>query len=64
MIRRLVEAHYFEHRDRPVRTHISFWMRELRTPSLLMEVVTRWPEARVSRGRQRVLALARPGERA
>jgi hypothetical protein len=61
MIRRLVEAHYFEHRGRPMRTHISFWMRELRTPTLLMEAVTRWPDLRGPRGRRRILALARQG---
>jgi hypothetical protein len=61
MIRRLVEAHYFENRDRPLRSHVSFWMRELRTPSLLVEAVTRWPDARAPRGRRRILAFARQG---
>jgi len=38
MIRRLVEAHYFEHRANPNPAHVRFWLRELRTPELLMEV--------------------------
>ena len=40
MIRRLVEAHYFEHRDRATPAVIRFWLRELRTASLLIEVVS------------------------
>jgi hypothetical protein len=38
MIRRLVEAHYFQHRDQPNPAQIKFWFRELRTPELLVEL--------------------------
>ncbi|MGA2557772.1 MAG: hypothetical protein ABSG04_16000 [Verrucomicrobiota bacterium] len=38
MIRRLMEAHYFSHRGKPSAAQIDFWLRELRTPELLMEV--------------------------
>ena len=38
MIRRLVEAHYFEHQKRPDKAQIQFWLLELRTPELLTEV--------------------------
>jgi hypothetical protein len=38
MIRRLVEAHYFQNRDRATDAQIAFWLRELRTPVLLVEV--------------------------
>ena len=38
MIRRLVEANYFQHRRKPSTTQIKFWLRELRTPQLLIEV--------------------------
>jgi hypothetical protein len=38
MIRRLVEAHYFSHHDKPSAAHVKFWLRELRTPQLLLEV--------------------------
>ena len=45
MIRRLVEAHHFTHRDEPNAEQITFWLRELRTPSLLIETAIRWPAA-------------------
>lgn len=38
MIRRLLEAHYFEHRSDPNQVRVRFWLRELRTPELLIEV--------------------------
>jgi hypothetical protein len=38
MIRRLVEAHYFEHRPGRSQAQVRFWLRELRTPELLIEV--------------------------
>src|SRR5713101_2279817 len=41
MIRRLVEAHYFQHRGKPATAQITFWLRELRTPALLVEIAGR-----------------------
>jgi hypothetical protein len=41
MIRRLVEANFFENRQNPNPTRIRFWLRELRTPELLVEVAKR-----------------------
>ena len=38
MIRRLVEAHYFQNRKNPRPAQLKFWLLELRTPSLLMEL--------------------------
>jgi hypothetical protein len=38
MIRRLVEAHYFQHRENPNPAQLKFWLLELRTPSLLIEL--------------------------
>ena len=39
MIRRLVEAHYFAHREAAAPAHLRFWFRELRrTPELLVEL--------------------------
>ena len=38
MIRRLMEAHYFQHRKNSKPAQVKFWLRELRTPELLMEV--------------------------
>jgi hypothetical protein len=41
MLRRLLEAHHFRHRVRPRPEQIKFWLRELRTPELLVEVARR-----------------------
>ncbi len=38
MVRRLVESHYFAGRADPTAQAIAFWLRELRTPELLVEV--------------------------
>jgi hypothetical protein len=38
MIRRLIEANFFENRKNANAAHIRFWLQELRTPSLLAEV--------------------------
>lgn len=43
MIRRLVEAHYFQNQDRPTTKQIKFWLRQLRTPALLIEVAQSHP---------------------
>lgn len=45
MIRRLVDVNHFENRDKsPSAQRVLFWLQELRTSSLLVEVVRRWPE--------------------
>ena len=43
MIRRLVEAHYFQNRKNPNPAQIRFWLRELRTPQLLVEAAQAHP---------------------
>jgi hypothetical protein len=43
MIRRLVEAHYFQHGERPNPAQVKFWLRELRTPQLLVELAQTHP---------------------
>jgi hypothetical protein len=43
MIRRLVEVNYLSHRDDPTEERILFWLRELRTPELLVEVAQAHP---------------------
>jgi len=43
MIRRLVERSYFQEADRPSDQLASFWLRELRTPELLVEAATAHP---------------------
>jgi hypothetical protein len=41
---------------------VSFWLRELRTPELLVETARRWPAVRTRHQRKRaLLALAQPG---
>jgi hypothetical protein len=42
MIRRLVEANYFENQADPSRPQIQFWFRELRTTELLVELAGRF----------------------
>ena len=41
MIRRLVEAHYFAHRGKPAPAQVRFWLREMRTATLLVEIARR-----------------------
>ena len=41
MVRALVEAHYFSNRTDPSAEAVEFWLRELRTPELLLEVAAR-----------------------
>ena len=49
MIRRLLETHYLQFRDEATPARIAFWLRELRTPSLLREVAAAWPAPAKSR---------------
>ena len=43
MLRRLVEADYFKHRERPKQHQLRFWFLELRTPELLIELAAAHP---------------------
>jgi hypothetical protein len=59
MIRRLVDASYLTHRDEPTPERVRFWLRELRTPELLVEAArTHGEEARQSVGERPLLAQA------
>ncbi len=51
MIRRLVEASYFAHRHGPTPVQVDFWLAELRTPALLVELARRFPAAANASGR-------------
>jgi len=42
MIRRLVEANYFENKKSPSCSQIDFWLKELRTPEILIEVSAKY----------------------
>lgn len=44
MIRRLIEANYSAHCENPTSEQIIFWLRECRTPSLLIQIVNRYPD--------------------
>ena len=60
MLRRLLEAHYLQHRSAPNDERVHFWLRELRTPELLAEAVQMWPEsAKAVAGVRPLLQLAR-----
>lgn len=63
MIRRLVEAHYFQNSAHPNPSHLRFWFQELRTPELLMELAQRHAEAfRSSIPKRPLLARVTRGE--
>ena len=65
MIRRLVEAHYFQRHGKPRRAQIKFWLLELRTPELLAELArTHAPLVRSLVSRRRLLAHAASGNAA
>ena len=45
MIRRLVDQSYFTRSNDPAPESVEFWLRELRTPELLLELTQQYPEA-------------------
>ena len=57
MVRRLVEADYYGRPSAPTRERIVFWLREVRTTNLLVDLCQRYP------GTARRLAAARPALR-
>ena len=63
MIRRLVEADFFGRRETATAADVRFWLRELRTPQLLVAVAASYPETcrRLLR-RRSLLALALRGD--
>ncbi len=63
MIRRLVEASYFGSRDAPTSAQVDFWLAELRTPTLLIEVTRRFP-AEAARSIRPAVGVAARGDEA
>jgi len=55
MLRRLMEAHHFEFRDTVTPERLEFWLLELRTASLLIELAQNHPEQALQRVNQRPL---------
>jgi hypothetical protein len=66
MIRRLVEGSYDEGFASPTRERVDFWLRELRTPELLMECANAFPDhaQRIALSRPAVDAAVRGNEEA
>ncbi len=63
MIARLVEANYWVNREHPTTEQVSFWLREMRTPGLLVEIARAHPDAtRESARTRRLLEHASSGD--
>lgn len=45
MLQRLIEAHWFQNQHEPTPARVDFWLRECRTPELLMTMTERFPTA-------------------
>ena len=61
MVRRLVDVNYLTHREEPTPERVVFWLRELRSPELLIEAVQAHPAAVAGARRERpLLDLASP----
>ena len=43
MIRRLVDSHYDEFRTQPTEDRVRFWLRESRTPEVLIAIAAGYP---------------------
>ena len=58
MIRRLVEAHYFQNSQDPTPARITFWLMQLRTPELLISLAASYPSRcdRLMQARPAILA--------
>ncbi len=59
MLTRLVERSYFERPEAPSAQLVEFWLRELRTPELLIEVAAAHPELAAAQGRSAVRAAGK-----
>ena len=55
MLRRLVEADYLRDRFHPTPDHLAFWLTQLRTPVLLVELAVRHPDLASGVARERPL---------
>jgi hypothetical protein len=58
-----VEANYFGVRAQPTPERVAFWLRELRTPELLVECAAAFPdEARIAAERRPAVEWAAQGD--
>jgi hypothetical protein len=64
MLTRLVERSYFDRSTSPSPDQIEFWLRELRTAQLLIEVARAYPDVarRIEAGRSAIAAALRGTE--
>jgi hypothetical protein len=63
MVRRLVEADYVQNREQRAAEHVRFWLRESRTPAMLLELARRHPDELASATDERsLLVLAASGD--
>jgi len=63
MLRRLLEAHYFQNQPKPKPAQIRFWFQELRTPELLVDLARRYPAiCRRLAGQRALLVHAQSGK--
>jgi hypothetical protein len=53
MIQRLVEAHWFNHRREPTPSRIEFWLKECRSPEILLEIARQNPSETIRLQRER-----------
>lgn len=64
MLQRLLEAHYLQHRTEPSPERLVFWLKEMRTPELLIEITCSAPELAAQLARKRpLLEVAKPNKR-
>lgn len=63
MIRRLLEAHYTQYKNKPSLEQVKFWLKELRTPLFLIKLAKKYPAqiSALKKGRP-LLSLALSGE--
>jgi hypothetical protein len=57
MLRRLVEAHYFSRPRKPDPRKLYFWLQEMRTPEILVDLAKRYPKQTSRAARRRSLLL-------
>lgn len=63
MIQRLLEAHWFQNRHDATPGRVHFWLRECRTPEILLELPRHFPEAVLSlQGERKALKFALSGD--
>jgi hypothetical protein len=65
MVRRLVEASYAQNREHASEEHVRFWLRESRTPAMLLDLARAFPsELAEATGQRPLLSRAASADRA